>query len=96
MSYRVVLTATAHREWLALPSEARRRLSPVIDDLAHHPRTPAARALGGHLRGKHRVAVNEWRIAYHVDDLERTVTVALIADRREVYERTVCTGADDP
>ena len=52
--------------------------------LGTDPRPAGVRSLTGH-RPWLRVRVGDYRIIYDVDDTSRTVTVAVVGHRREVY-----------
>lgn len=87
MSYRVEFTGTARRDWRALAPDVQDRISPAIDGLADDPRPRRAKALKGQLRGKYRIRVGDWRVAYSVDDADGVVTVVEVAHRSTVYAR---------
>ena len=87
MSYQVTMLRHAERDFDRLPDEARSRVAPVLRGLAQDPRPHGAKPLKGRLRGILRVRVGEWRVAYQVDDDEKTVCVVEIAHRSKVYER---------
>lgn len=63
----------------------RERVREAIDALAVEPRPRGATKLVG--TDDFRVRVGDYRIVYAVEDADRTVLVARIAHRREVYRR---------
>lgn len=63
----------------------RERVGAAIDALAAEPRPRGAVKLAG--RDDFRIRVGDHRIVYAVDDAERSVLIARIAHRREVYRR---------
>lgn len=63
----------------------RERIREAVDALAVEPRPRGAVKLAG--RDDFRIRVGDYRLVYAVDDTERTVLVARIAHRREVYRR---------
>ncbi|MBI3553195.1 MAG: type II toxin-antitoxin system RelE/ParE family toxin [Elusimicrobia bacterium] len=85
MSYRVEFETRARKEFLDLPNEAVRRLSPVFDDLAADPRPPGAKKLAG-VDG-YRIRKGDYRVLYKIDDKNRLVRVFRVGHRREVYRR---------
>jgi len=54
-----------------------------IMSLAEDPRPPASKKLVN--RSELRLRIGDYRILYLVDDVRRTVTILVIAHRREVY-----------
>ena len=65
---------------------ARRRIVRAIDGLARAPRPPQVVRLQGS-EGLLRVQTGDYRIVYTVKDATRTVLIAAIGHRREVYLR---------
>lgn len=51
--------------------------------LAENPRPPTARKLVN--RSEMRLRIGDYRVLYSIDDVRRTVTIVVIAHRREVY-----------
>ena len=66
---------------------ARRRVGRAIDGLATAPRPPQEVRLQGS-EGQLRIRTGDYRIIYTVEDAIRTLLVAAIGHRREVYRRT--------
>ncbi|MCY3546006.1 MAG: type II toxin-antitoxin system RelE/ParE family toxin [Gemmatimonadetes bacterium] len=65
---------------------ARRRIARAIDGLATTARPPqAVRLQGSH--GLLRIRTGDYRIIYTVEDATRTVLIATIGHRRDVYRR---------
>jgi len=83
--YRVELETRAKKELLALPKDALRLLSSVIEDLMNDPRPPASKKLVG-VDGC-RVRKGDYRILYAIDDAKKLVRVFRIGHRRDVYRR---------
>ena len=65
---------------------ARRRIVRAIDGLATAPRPPQVVRLQGS-EGLLRIRTGDYRIVYTVEDPTRTVLIAAIGHRREVYRR---------
>lgn len=63
----------------------RERLGLAIDAFAANPRPVGCVGLAG--RDDYRIRIGDNRVVYAVDDDERSVIVARIAHRREVYRR---------
>ncbi len=83
-AYKVVLVASAAKEFRSLPSVLQQRISVAIDGLAEDPRPYGVRKLAGHER-LYRIRVGDYRIVYEIDDEERVVCITRIRHRREAY-----------
>ena len=83
ISYTVRLKPRAERESDRLPIAVARRIWEKLLALERHPRPRGAAKLEG-IEG-YRIRVGDYRIVYVVNDHERTVDVARIAHRREIY-----------
>ena len=84
MSYEVVLTANASRQFRRLERIFQDRIREAIDSLADLPRPPGVKKL----IGRHdywRIRVGDYRTVYHIEDRQLIVTVIKIAHRRDVY-----------
>lgn len=84
MAYRIVMTAEARRNMLALPRDILRRVDACILALAEKPRPPKTRKLAG-LANLWRVRVGDYRIIYQIEDERLLIVVIRIGHRREVY-----------
>jgi mRNA interferase RelE/StbE len=82
--YRVIVSNAARKEALALPRDVQQRIRPVIAALADEPRPHGSEKLKGSERF-YRVRVGDYRVIYHVEDADLTVTVTRIKHRRDVY-----------
>ncbi len=85
--YTVFLKPAAERALKKIADRiARRRIAVAIDGLATTARPPQAVRLQGSA-GLLRIRTGNYRIIYTVEDATRTVLVATIGHRREVYRR---------
>jgi mRNA interferase RelE/StbE len=84
--YRIVTTRAAQQDLAALPKQMLTRADARILTLADAPRPPGVTLLHGSERLL-RIRVGDYRILYQVDDTSRTVTVARVRHRRDVYRR---------
>jgi mRNA interferase RelE/StbE len=82
--YRLEIRQSAERDLRRLPQPLFLRLNRQILALGEDPRPPGAKKLKGRLEGW-RVRVGQYRILYQIDDQTRTVTIARVRHRRDVY-----------
>ena len=85
MTYTVILSPDARRQFLKLPRALQERLQPRIDALADNPRPPGVKKLKGY-RDYWRIRVGDYRIIYTIQDDRLIVTVLRIGNRRDVYD----------
>jgi mRNA-degrading endonuclease RelE of RelBE toxin-antitoxin system len=80
--YKILMTATAVKEYEALDSKAeRRRVLARIGALSEDPRAAESRGLP-ECEIYRRICVIRYRVIYRIDDLNKRVTVFRIARRR--------------
>lgn len=85
--YAVYLKPAAERALKKIGDRtARRRIVRAIDGLATTARPPQAVRIQG-ADGLLRIRTGDYRIIYAVEDADRTVLIAAIGHRREVYRR---------
>ena len=84
--YRVTFLPSAVRELAALRRGPRRQIAQQIEALMEGPRPSEVRVLPGG-EGLLRLRVEEYRIIYRVDDLDRAVLVVKIGRRRPIKRR---------
>jgi len=82
-----ILTLSAVRRQLRQLQNAKKpetqNITDAIKSLAQNPRPPGCRKLAS--RPEWRIRVGSYRVLYLIDDLRRTVTIAVVAHRRDVY-----------
>jgi mRNA interferase RelE/StbE len=83
-AYTIDVRPRARRSLRQLDASARKAVAQVIDGLATDPRPPGFLPLTGY-RPYLRVRSGDYRVIYAVDDQARTVTIAAVGHRREVY-----------
>lgn len=85
-NYTVAISKAAGRDLKRLQklldSDRFSRIDEKIRDLAQDPRPPGCEPLEG---GGYRIRDGDYRIVYAVDDTTRTVKVARVRDRKDVY-----------
>jgi mRNA interferase RelE/StbE len=82
--YAVEARPRARKALRQLDLAARRDILTAMRALGTEPRPTGVKSLKGH-RPWLRVRVGDYRIIYDVDDTTRTVTIAVVGHRREVY-----------
>ncbi len=84
--YRVMLARPARRFFERADAELQRRLDECFGQLAADPRgLPGTRPLKGKYTGYLRARIGAYRVVYRIDEDDRTVIVATVKHRREVY-----------
>lgn len=84
MSFNVVVTAAATREFKRLDAQVKIRVGEVLKSLRSDPRPSGVKKLSGRDRDW-RVRVGDYRILYEIDDSEMSVTVWRIVHRSAAY-----------
>jgi len=82
-SYRVLIKPSAAKEFEEIPKKDRARLAMKIATLAGDPRPPGGEKPS--TQEEYRVRQGRYRVVYSISDAEKTVLVAKVAHRREVY-----------
>ena len=82
MSYRVLATTSAQRDFRRLPPETKGRLKQATAALAEAPREQSEKLAG---QDSHRKRVGDDRIVFRVDDAAREVLVVRVKHRRDVH-----------
>ena len=86
LEYTILTLSNARRQLRQLKNANKtqsRNIVAAILSLAKDPRPPGCRKLAS--RPEWRLRVGSHRVLYLVDDLNRTVTIAVVAHRRDVY-----------
>ena len=82
--YRVLIKPSAVKELETIPRKKdRQRLVRRIRRLADEPRPPGCQKLSA--RDLYRVRQGPYRIVYSIQDVELTVQVVKIGDRKDIY-----------
>jgi mRNA interferase RelE/StbE len=84
MTYRVVSSETAARQFNRLDRQIQKRISDQIESLAKNPRPPGVKKLKGY-RDYWRIRLGDYRVIYTIQDDCLLVCVIRIGHRREVY-----------
>ena len=82
-SYKVSLKKSAEKELRSIPSRDIHKIVEKLKGLAHQPRPHGCEKMEG--QDRYRIRQGDWRVVYSIDDVEKTVLVVKIGNRREVY-----------
>ncbi|MDP3703967.1 MAG: type II toxin-antitoxin system RelE/ParE family toxin [Candidatus Omnitrophota bacterium] len=86
MTYKVLLSPHAARDYKKLDPAIRPAIQTAIGSLQHHPLTgPKIKPLKGRLREYYRYRVGDYRIVYAVSLTERVVSIDYIQHRKDIY-----------
>jgi mRNA interferase RelE/StbE len=83
MSYEVLILRRAQKTLADLPLRDYERVKNSINALSNSPRPQGCLKLTG--RPGWRIRVGDYRVIYEVDDLNKTITVLDVGNRRDVY-----------
>ncbi len=85
--FELILSPEAQAFFAAADPPLARKLARCFRQLEHDPRGHNnIKRLTGHLTGRLRYRLGDWRVIYRIDDRARQVHVLVIAHRSEVYE----------
>ncbi len=83
--YEVLVGANAVRSIRRLPKQAQKAVVAALSSLGTDP--CAGKRLTGELAGTWSLRRGDYRVLYRIDDGRRTVEVARVGHRRDVYRR---------
>jgi len=82
--YTITFARSARKELENLPANIADRILRKIEALAVNPRLPGVIKLQGR-RNFWRLRVGDYRVVYSINDFSRTIDVAVVRHRRDVY-----------
>ena len=86
--YKVVLTRKAQKAYQQADTSLVLKLNRCFETISLNPyRHPNIKSLKGQLKGRWRYRVGSYRVVYRIDEVNKKVTVLLIASRGEVYQQ---------
>jgi mRNA interferase RelE/StbE len=83
--YRILIGASAAREFDSLPLAVQPRVRKAIDALAANPRPPGTMKIRGGT-DLFRIRIGDYRVIFHVYDGEKVVDIVHMRHRREAYQ----------
>ena len=87
MSYRVLFTKQAQKEFLKLNKDIRSRIDKAITTKLYKNPGQHLIALHGSLRGMYKFRVGEYRLVCKREDDKLIILVLTVKHRREVYKK---------
>jgi mRNA interferase RelE/StbE len=84
VSYRLLFTRRAEREFASVPERDRVRLARRIDAIAIDPRPTGVKKLAG-AEDLYRLRSGDYRVIHLIEDRVSTVTVIRVGHRRDIY-----------
>ena len=85
ITYRIVFSKRAQRQFNKLNPQVKRRLQTVIDGLESDP-MPHNSSPMKYTGGERKIRVGDYRIVYEIGTQELIVLILKIGDRKDVYE----------
>jgi mRNA interferase RelE/StbE len=85
LDYRILISASAAREFDNLPLAVQTRVRKTIDALAANPRPPGTMKIRGGV-DLFRIRIGDYRVIFHVYDREKVVDIVHMRHRREAYQ----------
>jgi len=82
VSYRILYTPAADRQFRRLPRDIMTRVAWRIDALATNPRPHGVKRLTD---GFYRLRVGSYRVIYNIVDGDQLIEVLIVKHRREAY-----------
>ncbi len=85
-SYSIDFAPRAERQFRKLPRDVQVRMTPKIGALIKRPRPRGVEKLEDE-ENLYRIRVGDYRIVYEVSDESRSIVIAKVGHRREVYRQ---------
>ena len=86
-SYSLAIHPEAEREWARLDEGIKKRFKQkLVNERLNHPRVVKDALHGAPDLYKIKITTPQYRLAYHVDDTKRQLTIVAISSRDDVYD----------
>ena len=86
MTWQLAIDAAAEKEWTRLDNSVKARFKAKLAERLENPRVANAALSGAPDLYKIKITSPQFRLAYHVDDQLRRVTILAVTTRDDVYE----------
>jgi mRNA-degrading endonuclease RelE of RelBE toxin-antitoxin system len=83
---KVILTAAAQAQFLALPSVIQSRVTNIIERLVDWPQVSGAKRMRRELKGNLRIRTGDYRVVFNTTADDSVVTIWRIENRKSVYD----------
>ncbi|BBB33435.1 toxin of toxin-antitoxin stability system [Thermotomaculum hydrothermale] len=87
MSYKLKFVKKALKEWEKLDGETREFFKKKLKSILKNPHNKRNKLKGFENVYKIKLKQKSYRLAYYVDDTEKSVTVLIIAHRDDIYKK---------
>jgi len=84
--YRADFTPQALEDISKLDRPVAERVLRKIEWLSHNLDVISPQPLKGKLQGMFKLVIGDWRVVYNADFANKTITVHLVGQRREIYK----------
>jgi mRNA interferase RelE/StbE len=85
MPYTLAIDAAAEKEWSQLDNSIKARFKSKLAERLENPRVPSAALSGAPNLYKIEITTPQYRLAYHVDDAAKCLTILAVTTRDDVY-----------
>ena len=86
MRYQLAIDPAAEKEWARLDNSVKARFKSKLAERLQNPRIASAALSGSTDLYKIKIASPQFRLAYHVDDRKRRLTILAVTTRDDVYQ----------
>ena len=85
MTYRLAIDPAARKEWTRLDKSVKTRFKAKLSERLENPRVAGAALSGSPDLYKIKITTPQFRLAYHVDDAHKRLTILAVTSRDDVY-----------
>lgn len=86
MPYQLAIHSAAEKEWARLDNSVKARFKTKLAERLQTPRVPTAALSGTPDIYKIKITTPQFRLAYHVDDTLKRLTILAVTSRDDVYD----------
>lgn len=86
MPYQLAIHPAAEKEWARLDNSVKSRFKTKLAERLQTPRVPTSALSGAPDIYKIKIATPQFRLAYHVDDASKRLTILTVTSRDDVYD----------
>ena len=86
MPYQLAIHPAAEKEWARLDNSVKARFKAKLAERLQTPRVATASLSGSPNLYKIKITTPQFRLAYHVDDASKRLTILAVTSRDDVYD----------